>query len=229
MNQPISPSSAEIAEAIANQRPTLFIDGQVNPACTLGDLLRELVEHNDMLPSAGISAHIAKHALDDLGLIGPLTGMDGAMFGADVSRLADRASMWLRLGPEIERRMANESEASKCAPPIAEPELRAKPQNRSDSARNPWSILADLYSILHELRHNFDTVWCNAREAFEGNEDLRGTAKILDDAAHKVLADVQAAKLYVHETHDWLRETGVEMECVIRYRERIAHQETVQS
>ena len=105
--QPINPTSAEIAEAIANQRPQLFDDcGKVNPECTLVDLLWEMLSHDDIVPLRPISEHISRHALDDLSIIAPLAGMDGALFSEDIGRIADRARTWMQLAPEIERRIA---------------------------------------------------------------------------------------------------------------------------
>ncbi len=210
MNQAINPTSAEIAAAIAAQPRRIYVDGKVREDVTLSELIGELARNDDANINDSVGEQLRKHALADLALIDPLVSMDGALFGSDVSRLANRARIWLELAPEIERRLEGSVGGSK--------NVSAKPRVNSDTARNPWNTLADLNSILHELRHNFDTVWCNAREALEGNEELQGTAKILDTAAHKVLADVQAAELYIDEAQDWLRATGVEMECLKKAR-----------
>jgi hypothetical protein len=192
----LNPTSAQIAEAIVQQRPPLYRNSAINPDACLTDLVRALVEHDDVTPGEGIGAHITKHAMADLALVEPLAGLDGAMFADDIARIVERARTWLQLAPEIERRI-NEANSE----PIAPSKPGNLPAGRVSDVRD---ILNDAESILHELRRNLDTMWLNVRD-LQTDESSAVTIKLIDEHAHAVVEDVHAAEDYLRDVRSWLQ------------------------
>jgi hypothetical protein len=100
-------------------------------------------------------------------------------------------------------------------------EIQAPPSEprSEDAADNPWTVLSNLSSIVHELRTHVDCGYLNGRDA---TEEAEGVRQIIEREYLATIEDFQAIEIHIDDLYRCLREAKVQSVGEVRARQAIA-------